>query len=441
MLGPGIVQVAPQGLNDLLAVHERMPDAYPHLLTSTTASGGRYDILFAYPEPPHILPGDATAADAVGFWAHLDQVTRPNPPPREDPLPFHYGYFLYLGYELMATFEPRVALPRPVTLPLAWLQFCPGAVIYDRRQEATYITGRDTQLVATVARDLAAVAPAGSVRPIPVAGLIEDPESDFLAGVATIRDYIAAGDIFQANLSRRYRAALAPETSPAAVFRALSAANPAALSALATLGTTVLASASPERLLARRGGRVTTQPIAGTAGRLAEASADVRARTALQEDPKERAEHVMLVDLERNDLGRVCAAGSVRVRDFMRIETLATVHHLVSDVEGELRPGISTSDLIKAVFPGGSITGCPKIRCMQILAALEGAPREAYTGSIGYVNEWGALDLNILIRTLALRGGELEFRVGAGIVADSCPTRELQETRAKAAGMLRALAL
>jgi anthranilate synthase component 1 len=147
----------------------------------------------------------------------------------------------------------------------------------------------------------------------------------------------------------------------------------------------------------------------------------------------------MLVDLERNDLGRVCRGGSVRVDEFMTIESYATVHHIVSNVCGELREGVTPGEAIEAVFPGGTITGCPKVRCMELLAALEHSPRDAYTGSIGYLRRDGGLDLNILIRTIVLRDGTVEFRTGAGIVADSQPEAELAETRAKARGLLRAL--
>ncbi|MHB1670561.1 MAG: anthranilate synthase component I family protein, partial [Acidiferrobacter sp.] len=176
-----------------------------------------------------------------------------------------------------------------------------------------------------------------------------------------------------------------------------------------------------------------------TRARLRDTLEDERARQDLRLDPKERAEHLMLVDLERNDLGRVCVPGSVRVPDLMRIESYATVHHLVSDVLGTLRTEVTLSGVIKALFPGGSITGCPKIRCMEILGLSEQGSRGAYTGSLGYINERGDMDLNILIRTLVVRGREIGFRVGAGIVADSDPTRELRETEAKAAGLLRTL--
>jgi anthranilate synthase component 1 len=156
--------------------------------------------------------------------------------------------------------------------------------------------------------------------------------------------------------------------------------------------------------------------------------------------PKERAEHVMLVDLERNDLGRICRPGSVQVVERLQVETYAHVHHIVSAVEGRLRPGVGVAQIVSALFPGGTITGCPKVRCMQIIAELEGEARGPYTGSIGYISRNGRMDFNILIRTALLKEQEVLFRAGGGIVADSEPVRELAETRAKAKGLLRALA-
>jgi anthranilate synthase component 1 len=166
---------------------------------------------------------------------------------------------------------------------------------------------------------------------------------------------------------------------------------------------------------------------------------DRREMTELAAHPKERAEHIMLIDLERNDLGRVCEAGTVRVDELMTIESYTHVHHIVSNVSGKLRADVTPIGALRAVFPGGTITGCPKFRCMQIIAELEAAGRGAYTGSLGYLTRSGDLDLNILIRTMTLSGGELSFRAGAGIVADSDPEAELEETRAKARGLLAAL--
>jgi anthranilate synthase component 1 len=197
-------------------------------------------------------------------------------------------------------------------------------------------------------------------------------------------------------------------------------------------------SSSPERLLEVKGRAISTRPIAGTRPRSGDSDQDARDTAELVAHPKERAEHVMLIDLERNDVGRVCQAGSVHVDEYMVTESYAHVHHIVSNVRGTLRADATAVDALRALYPGGTITGCPKVRCMQIIAQLEGEGRGAYTGSLGWLGTDGDADFNILIRTLTLRGDQIELRAGAGIVADSVPERELEETRAKALGMLRA---
>jgi anthranilate synthase component 1 len=222
------------------------------------------------------------------------------------------------------------------------------------------------------------------------------------------------------------------------LYAALRCANPAPFAGLLQQPGWSLASSSPERLLEIRHGIAQTRPIAGTRPRVAGDDDDARIHE-LVASPKERAEHVMLVDLERNDLGRVCVPGSVSVDERMVVESYAHVHHIVSNVRGVLHKGVTPGQAIAAVFPGGTITGCPKVRCMEIIAELEGVPRGAYTGALGYLNHNGDGDFNILIRTLELIGNEVGFRAGAGIVVDSEAEAELAETRAKARGMLRGL--
>jgi len=217
------------------------------------------------------------------------------------------------------------------------------------------------------------------------------------------------------------------------------ARNPAPFSALLQMGARAIVSSSPERLVRLRGGVLETRPIAGTHPRSDDAGEDAALRARLEAHPKERAEHVMLVDLERNDLGRVCEPGSVEVAALMEITSYRHVHHIESTVRGSLRSGLRVLDVLRAAFPGGTITGCPKVRTMQIIHELERTPRRSYTGSVGYINLDGSFDLNILIRSFLLHGRSLSFRAGAGIVADSAAPRELEETRAKARGLLRAL--
>jgi anthranilate synthase component 1 len=274
--------------------------------------------------------------------------------------------------------------------------------------------------------------------PPPLTSLEEEPAELFLARVRAAQEHIAAGDIYQANLSRRWRLELRETGNAAQVYSALRRANPAPFAASVQLSGMTLFSSSPERLLAITGRDISTRPIAGTRARHGSVEQDRRDIAELVAHPKERAEHIMLIDLERNDLGRVCEAGSVTVDEYMVTETYAHVHHIVSNVRGRLRADRSPVDALRALFPGGTITGCPKVRCMQIIAELEGEGRGAYTGSLGWLGTDGDADFNILIRTLTMRGTTIELRAGAGIVADSIPERELEETRAKARGMLRA---
>jgi anthranilate synthase component 1 len=294
-------------------------------------------------------------------------------------------------------------------------------------------------LLDAMQRDLAAAPPAPSGLP-PLRTLHEDDPRVFLGGVARIQDYIRAGDVFQVNLSRGWRGEFAADVAPAALFARLMQRNPAPFSALLELGEWAIVSSSPERLV-RLGsdGTLETRPIAGTHPRSEDAAEDAAQRARLAAHPKERAEHVMLVDLERNDLGRVCEAGSVEVAALMEIASYRHVHHIESTVRGRLRAGTTVFDALRAVFPGGTITGCPKVRTMQIIRELEGVPRRSYTGSVGYINGDGSFDFNILIRSFLLRDREFSFRAGAGIVADSLAARELEETRAKARGLLRCL--
>ena len=270
-----------------------------------------------------------------------------------------------------------------------------------------------------------------------VEALVEDEPDDYLDACRRALGHIAAGDVYQANLARRWRARLLQGAQPGDLYRRLRAANPGAFAGSAALPGFSILSSSPERLVRVRGRDVDTRPIAGTRPR--RGPSDAAAIAELTGSPKERAEHVMLIDLERNDLGRLCEAGTVRVDEFMVVESYAHVHHIVSNVSGRLRADVEPGDVVRALFPGGTITGCPKVRCMQLIGDLEGRGRGAYTGAMGYLALDGSLDLNILIRTMVVRDGQVELRAGAGIVADSDPERELEETRAKARGLLRAL--
>jgi anthranilate synthase component 1 len=295
-----------------------------------------------------------------------------------------------------------------------------------------------------VADALEAAREASSPARVHIDSVREEDPAQYLWRVHQAKEYVRAGDIYQANLSRPWDV-LVRDTDDtdtavaAALYERLRAANPAPFAALAQWQGIAILSSSPERLVRVEGDRVDTRPIAGTRPRSRDPARERGEMSELAAHPKERAEHIMLIDLERNDLGRVCEAGTVRVDELMTIESYQHVHHIVSNVSGVLLPTVTPIGAVRAVFPGGTITGCPKFRCMQIIAELEGEGRGAYTGSLGYLTREGRLDLNILIRTMTLRGRALSFRAGAGIVADSDPERELEETRAKARGLLAAL--
>jgi para-aminobenzoate synthetase component 1 len=259
----------------------------------------------------------------------------------------------------------------------------------------------------------------------------------YLGAVRRAIDYIHAGDCYQVNLSQRllHRATV----PPLELYGRLRERNAAPFAGYFDLGDFVIASASPERFLRVEDGEVETRPIKGTRPRGATADEDRRRADELLRSSKDRAENVMIIDLLRNDLGRVCEYGSVRVPHVCRLESYRYVHHLVSEVRGRLRPALGPVDLLRAAFPGGSVTGAPKVRAMEIIAELEPTARGPYCGSLGYVGFDGAMDTNLLIRTFTVGKGWVQFPVGGGVVADSDPEEEYAETLHKAEGLLRAL--
>ncbi|MET1024108.1 MAG: aminodeoxychorismate synthase component I [Pseudoxanthomonas sp.] len=439
---------------DLLSLQRVAPSRYP-LLMESVASGtahGRWDLLLAG-------NGEGLRLDARGvthtlhgevlkgaFLDLLDAQWRPLRARRDKPRwPFLGGWALMLGYELAGQIEPVLQLPADAQgIPTALALRCPAAVLRDRATGACIAVAEAEHagLLEAITRDVDASAALAPPAWSPPSALVEDAPQEFVDGVARILDYLAAGDIFQVNLSRGWRARFDAPLDPAALYARLRDCNPAPFAGLFQHEGVAVVSASPERLVSVRGGIAETRPIAGTRARF-EGDDDAARIRELVGHPKERAEHVMLIDLERNDLGRVCTPGSVEVDELMTVESYAHVHHIVSNVRGQLRSEVTPGQVIAATFPGGTITGCPKVRCMQIIAELEQAPRGAYTGAFGWLGRDGDLDLNILIRSAQLvdedGGSTLRFRTGAGIVVDSQPEAELEETRAKARGMLAAL--
>ncbi|MFN7783132.1 MAG: aminodeoxychorismate synthase component I [Lysobacterales bacterium] len=448
---------------DLLELHRAEPGFFPCLLESAAQGGrARYDLLLAAPAGGFALGADGVLRDLEGrtlpggFLDHLDRAcAEARTPVRSDGPAFGGGWALLLGYELAAEIEPSVPrLAAPGGLPIALALRCRAAILRDREtgQAQAVVEADHPQAAALIERLQRAwsaaadsqgrtgEAPAARALPgLPAHRIDEADGTQFEGGVRRILDYLSAGDVFQVNLSRPWRVSFDAAPAPADLYERLRAANPAPFAGLLAWQDWAVLSSSPERLLSLRSGLAETRPIAGTRPRQpGDALDDARRRAELIGHPKERAEHIMLIDLERNDLGRVCVPGTVEVDELMGLESYAHVHHIVSNVRGRLRPEVGPGQAIAAVFPGGTITGCPKVRCMQIIAELEGEGRGPYTGALGYLDRSGDLDLNILIRSLWLRGAQAGFRAGAGIVVDSEPAAELAETRAKARGVLRA---
>ena len=431
-------------------MHKLAPDRYPFLLqsTSTTSTLGGYDVLFLTMGDALILEQSGQlsghGADnhsefllALDAWWQQERVDTTG----ED-WPFTGGWFLYLGYELASEVEPGLDLQSDPIMPTAFAVRCPAAIIRDHQNDNCYLVAESSSGFesADVLRDIAGYEALSKSQTPDTSPIVEEEEpSLFLDAVAKAKRYIARGDIYQANLSRGWSATVDQDIDANRIYKALCTANPGPFAGLVNWRGVSVVSSSPERLLQVKNGIASTRPIAGTRPRSDDKLKDRQLLEELLAHPKERAEHVMLIDLERNDLGRVCDPGTVEVNEMMVVESYAHVHHIVSNVQGHLRTDVTPGQAIRAVFPGGTITGCPKVRCMEIISELETGPRGAYTGSIGYLNRDGSLDLNILIRTLVIRGNQVTLRAGSGIVADSEPEAELSETRAKAKGLIRAL--
>jgi anthranilate synthase component 1 len=442
-------------LPDLPGLARALPDQFPYLLESTArGSLGSFSILLYASDECLVLHPDGTVRGpgaGTRFFERLDDWYRSEQQATDagdsHPLPFNGGWFLFLGYEAVSEIEGQLRLPANETgLPDAIAHRCPGAVIVghsDDGEGAAWLVG-ETPAVLEELRDSMMRGERSPARFLPSgepelqAVQAEDP-SRFRRSVRRIHEYLRAGDVFQVNLSRAWTGCFREPPDPFALYESLRHANPAPFAGLMRWEEHVLLSSSPERLVETRGRLAQTRPIAGTRPRGLTDAEDRALSEELVENLKERAEHIMLIDLERNDLGRVCEPGSIEVNELMVVESYAHVHHIVSNVRGVLRPGASPVDAVRAVFPGGTITGCPKVRCMEIIAELEQAGRGFYTGSMGYLDRHGNMDLNILIRSLLLGGRHFTFRTGAGIVADSDAQAEVYETDDKARGMLVAV--
>jgi anthranilate synthase component 1 len=373
-------------------------------------------------------------------------------------VPFTGGFVGYFGYDVVRLVERLPDRPPdPFGLPLALLARFDTVAVFDHAHQRVLAVANEVEGETDGAhaerelRRLVAVLTSGAgAGAVPLAGRIDRVERPaietasldgpaFRAAVRRVKEHIGAGDVFQTVLARRFP--VARRVEPLALYRALRVINPSPYMVLLETPDVALGGASPEMLVRRSGNRVETRPIAGTRPRGADAEGDARLARDLLADPKERAEHVMLVDLGRNDLGRVSAPGSVRVASFMEVERYSHVMHLVSSVEGQLAPGRTGLDALLACFPAGTLTGAPKVRAMELIDELEPEARGPYGGAVGYFSYSGDVDTCITIRTLVVQGDETSVTAGAGVVADSEPAREERETEEKAAGMLAAVAL
>jgi anthranilate synthase component 1 len=360
----------------------------------------------------------------------------------------------YLAYDAVRLFERVPDRHPPGAGPLAWFGFYESVVAFDHAMQtllliadappgrrAAFERAQDEldRLEADLLRAPAATGRAGPAAELPAPGELFSDAEGFRRSVRRAQEHIAAGDAFQIVLSRQRTLPCA--AAPFDVYRALRMVNPSPYMYFLKDGGSAVAGASPEMLVRVEGRRVETRPIAGTRPRGRDAEEDERLARELLADEKERAEHLMLVDLGRNDLGRVCRFDSVRTPEFMTVERYSHVTHLVSSVVGELAAGKDGLDALVAAFPAGTLTGAPKIRAMEIIDTLEPARRGLYGGTLGYIALGGSLDFCIAIRTIVMEPGRATIQAGAGIVADSDPEAERRETEAKAGAMLEALRL
>ncbi len=386
--------------------------------------------------------GTDNPLDALAGFALSIVQADPDPEPEPDRAPFLGGLIGFLGYDLAPWIErlPR-RIPRDSRMPDIRMGLYDTAVIHDRLTGSVTVHAWD--LVGegrfdverrlnrwTAAIETECPAHDGSIaagRPLKLTSTFD--RRGYCESVGRVLDYIAAGDIFQVNLSQRFEGR--GEIDALNTYLRLRRHSPAPFSAFLRWDDMAVVSASPEWFYQTRGPRIVTRPIKGTRPRGASPDEDARLAAELAASPKDRAELTMIVDLERNDLGRVCQYGSVAVEEALQVETFPQVHHLVATVSGLLRPEIGPIDIVRAMFPGGSITGAPKIRAMEIIDELEPNRRGLYTGAIGYLGRGGASAFNIAIRTILVEGDRASYQVGGGIVADSDPDAEYEETLAK----------
>lgn len=367
---------------------------------------------------------------------------------------FFGGAVGYLGYDMVRFFE-RLSSDKPAGIG-AWdscflltdtllifdsvrqkIKVVANAHIEEGSPEEAYAKAL-ARIEALIARLKKPLPPATAHFPAGHVSLVSNIDREvFEAAVEKAKEYVRSGDIIQVVLSQRFSGELTVE--PLDIYRVLRTLNPSPYMFFLRMDDTLVVGASPEVMVRKEGPRVELRPIAGTRHRGATPEEDLRLEEELLADPKERAEHVMLVDLGRNDLGRVCKTGTLRVSELMTVERYSHVMHIVSNVQGEIDPGKDAFDLVRATFPAGTLSGAPKVRAMEVIDELEPSRREIYGGAVGYFSYSGNMDLAIAIRTLVIREGRIHLQAGAGIVADSDPAAEYQETVNKAMAVVKAI--
>ena len=449
---------------DLLADLETPVSAYaklrgpgPAFLLESVEGGenvSRYSFIGCNPRKIfRAQPGDADPLAALqAELARYQPVAVPGLPP------FTGGAVGYLGYEFIHSVEKTVPLATrdELGVPMMWFMLCDSVLAFDRaHQTMRLIVNAHVGADAGAAYDAACAElqrmQAALAQPSPLAsstlgdtGPVQVPAGNFTQTafermVDDSKEFIRAGDVFQIVLSQRFSRDFTK--SPLDLYRALRTVNPSPYMFLLETGDFALVGASPEVHVRLTGRKVEIRPIAGTRPRGKTTAEDLAFEKDLLADEKERAEHLMLVDLARNDIGRVCAFGSIKVPEFMTIERYSHVMHIVSQVEGQLAPERSAFDLMRATFPAGTVSGAPKVRAMQLISQFEGTQRGSYAGALGYFSYDGNLDSCITLRTALVKDGRVHIQAGAGVVADSVPAAEYQETINKASALFKAISL
>ncbi|MFQ5590657.1 MAG: anthranilate synthase component I family protein [Phycisphaerae bacterium] len=428
--------------------------AEPAVLETSMTTGrfGRYTILACDPVEEFVASASESQCAFHSFASRAASYPHVRCPGAD--IPFFGGWVGFFTYEAGLGIERIHRRPRvDADVPRAGFRLYDSAAVYDHFTDTWYVTAVDWQppisrrrpsarsrlasLRAKLQKAACAATPPlcrpwTSSEPVPNMSI-----QAYLAKVARAARHIEAGDIYQVNLTQRWTGRTG--ATPLELYRRLRKTSPSSHAALLPWGNFAVISASPELFLELRDGHVVTRPIKGTRPRIGDPVVDEASRLELTTSDKERAELAMIVDLERNDLGKVCSYGTVRVTEVGSVEQHPTVFHRVATIEGDLQPGRDWLDLLLATCPGGSVTGAPKIRAMQIIDELEPTPRGVYCGSIGVIGLDGSMSFNVAIRTMLHTGNVVHIHAGGAIVADSVPGQEYDETLAKAAGMLRAL--